>query len=376
MAEAVHRDVALDYQLPEFPEWSELLAVPGLTIPSASEGALPTFFPKLMPPKPRPTPNPDWVPDEWQLSASTKYLFFDPAAGFFYDGLHANNFVANGDDTYTASFDGFSVAQGDVPITIDYRYVRKRSDPASPQVYDSRGPSMRTGLTYRNYKFTDHSWQTTLSGEQFREAAAASGDEIADAFDTEVPDGSGVDSTEEARAFAEDLADWANSNQSGLTSIPQIIEHAFDELDPNKSVDTGFAESSVYNVPTVTADIDLCFESSSWDYNKKFEFLTEGRGCGRVSARYYAHADFNTQLYAGVGPYLDFTLLSYNHKPGNDYSIGEQFVAPDFTVSAYTYLGAQYFTGVSFEEDHSDNDKFVTVELGLGVRTTLPSLGR
>ncbi|MFH1356234.1 MAG: hypothetical protein ABII18_03785 [bacterium] len=322
----------------------------------------------------------EWKPSDWQIYAGTHLYHGHYLGGFFSGGVHVDGLADNGDGTYTLSAGGLSTAKGKTPFEFGVHYTRKRVDSEKPGVFHSFGPSFNAGFTFQQMSFTDYAWLLVLDDSQLREALGSAYDGAINSLGEEFPDPNSIATYEDALNYLGALSDWANSTQSGLSGIDDIIKSAFSDYDIGQDYEGITDKSSAYPVQTCRFDADLCLEQSVWDYTRRFNFLNSGRICLRGSAMIFSHPDFENKMFLGIGPHAEWDLLSYHHKPVQPSAHKDEpnldFVPPVFTISLFAYADAQYFNGFDFQDGFSKQNRFVTGSLGLGIRGTLPSFRR
>ena len=92
---------------------------------------------------------------------------------------------------------------------------------------------------------------------------------------------------------------------------------------------------------------------------------------------FYASSAFANKAFLGVGPYAEWTLLSYHQKPFRKPSYfglddKTDYLPPSSTISAFVFAEVQLFNGLT-DSGFSDTNRFITGNIGVGIRTTIPS---
>jgi len=321
-----------------------------------------------------------WAPSDWQLSVSVPFLLSDNMAGFYRDGIYVTGLQNNGNGSYTMEAGGFSSAYGSPPLTASASFVRKRDSGDFFGEYESKGPSFNIDLGYQKYNFTDHGWNIYLDNSDLMDAFDATGDEIANQFNTDVPELE--DGSYDINSYADELEAWANENKNGITNIPDIIESMFNGYDPSDDAISSRTISDIYPVHAFRADAKACLESSVWNYNKRVNAFNSGKVCLKGSALYFAGNHFGDNFYLGVGPYVEWTALTYHHRPirgnqaGYSKDLPRAYTKPQLSVSAFVYGDIQYFNAVNIDEGFDYYNRFATANVGLGLRTTFPTSRR
>lgn len=307
----------------------------------------------------------DWRPDDYQFSLSHGLLGTGGTAGFFRDGLSVTDLVNDGEGHVTVDVTGFSTARESIPLELEGHYVRKRPlfrpdsqgvARAVPGAFRSSGPSLSTHVGYQHYQFSDHRWGVELGTEEFQRVA---GQAVMDSLI--------------------EVERWMNSESSGLLTIPTIINQAFGDYDPSEDYDIISDDGTEYGVHSFSFDQQLCLEQGHYRYDRRLDPFPRGKICLEGSAKTFIGNGFGDHLYVGAGPYLEWSLLDYHHKPfKNREELGldhpSEFAAPALTSSFYVYAGGHYYNGFSFKDGFDDHNRFVDVDLGVGLRQTLPSL--
>lgn len=324
-----------------------------------------------------------WKPGDWQFSVSSRYLFTNNMAGFYNGGISVNNLASNGDGIWTMDAGGFSSAYGTGNFALEANHVRKRQVFEMAQdeegrllvqpvigSFESRGPSLGFALSQQRNNFVDEGWEFTFNDRQLESLLFQAGYDMAGEFE-DMPTLEGADTPQEAKEYFEALEEWVNSADAGFSSIPWILSNMFRNYHPEDDYYTEYVRSEAYPIQTTNLDTQLCLESSVWDYQKSFNFFHSGKACLEGSAVYFGGRPFDSNFYLGAGPYFEHTLLSYH---GGLFR--KNYLPPALSLSTFAYAKMQYFNGFDLEDGFDDNNRFVTANIGLGVRATLPSLNK
>lgn len=346
----------------------------------------------------KPTFDPGWQPDDWQVSLSTRFLFTDNMAGFYRDGFTVTDVKQNnynkGDysySTYDVEADGFSTAFGGLPVGAEISFVRKNPLFAAgrqngdtvlrPVVggFESKGPSLTLGVSYQKNYFTHYGYGFTLSDRQLMMILDDTSEKAGAQFNEDFRDFGG------GAAYAGEIEEWLNELFNNVGNIFDIFQEGFSQYDPSRDVQVYARNTTDDAVNTFKGDAKICLESSVWRYDRRVNFLHSGKGCLNGSAVYFGGNHFSDNLYLGIGPYFEFTLASLHQKPFHKpafYGLNSarEFVPPSLTVSTFVYADAQYFNGFNIGDGDGqafdDRNRFVTGNIGAGVRTTIPSFSR
>lgn len=325
--------------------------------------------------KPKPQFNQNWQPDDWQLSASTHFLFTDNMAGFYNGGVYVTDIEKNEFGEFQIEAGGFATAWGSPPITLDWTFVRKRPTGDYVGEFESKGPSFNTGFSYQRQHFTDYGYRAVISGDQFAEVLDSAAGDVANDFNSGIPIPA---SDMEGAGYYLALQQWFNEK---INNIPEIIKQGFTDYNPGDDYEIVDLTSDTYGVSSLKLDAEMCLEDSVWRYDRRVNAFHSGKICLEGSAIYFTGNHFSDNFYLGVGPYFEFTVLSYHQKPFHkpsyyDMDPAKEFIPPSLTVSSFVYANAQYFNGYRFDYGFDEDDRFVTANIGVGLRTTIPSFSK
>lgn len=305
-------------------------------------------------------------PPDWQFYATTHFVDADHMAGFLNDGVHYNEITTTGDGIYRTGASGFSTGSFGPPLELGAQYVRKRpiwdvdgkGQPEFHGEYVAVGPSLRFSASIQELTRDDYHWETTFDDSQIQEILGDSADAVTGSFDTDVPEPNMSD----PRSYPDDLEDWTNENMDRVDGIPDLLEGIWSTYDPSSDFHSEFDSGESYSVPVVRVNADVGGELTHWNSRQKLQGPSSFRVSAVGSLLYLGGPNTAIPVFLGIGPQMELTALTVT-------------VHPKLALSAYGYLGTQYFHGFTWEGGFTDNDSmFLESHLGVGVKGTFPAI--
>lgn len=305
-------------------------------------------------------------PPDWQFYATTHVVDADNMAGFANDGVHYDGVSTTAGGDYRVSMSGFSTGSFGPPLELGAQYVRKRpiwdvGENGQPQFngeYVAVGPSLRFSASIQELTRDDYHWETTFDDSQIQEILGDSANAVTGSFNTDVPE----PNLSDPRSYPDDLEAWTNENMDRVEGIPNLLEGIWSTYDPSSDFHSEFDSGESYGVPVVRLNVDVGGELTHWNSRKWIQGPSSFRVSAVGSLFYLGGPNTAVPVFLGIGPQMELTALTVN-------------VHPKLALSAYGYLGVQYFHGFTWEGGFTDNDSmFLSSNLGVGVKGTFPAI--